>query len=210
MRIRGEMARSAPNTSILVLSIVLHLLVYVAWPKGGDPVATPAERNAVAIFFIDPLPQRLEPSKPSRALSVGPSRRSDSRPSARQAESVNPAPMTLIAPESPGPAPSADLAGIAKSSVGAIDRELRQAGPALPLKAPVFQSSKFEQAMSAAYIDRSPPKQEELVLDDGRRVTRIGDHCYVMDSPLNTRGRDQIQKGSPVMARKCWQVGLAK
>jgi hypothetical protein len=198
------------QASILLLSIALHLLAYLAWPKGGHPLAAVEERNPVAIFFVEQPAVRALPKIPSRPDHSRSIDRPGIKAPERQADQPVQAAISLIEPAAPEPAPVQDLVGLAKRSAGGIDRELRQSRPAQPHKEPVFQSSKLEQAISAAYVDRSPPKQEELVLDDGRRVTRIGDHCYVMDSPLNTRGRDQIQKGSPVMARKCWQVGLAK
>jgi hypothetical protein len=218
------------QAGILLLSIALHLIVYMAWFSGGPlPAPAPLE-NGKPVAFLVIIPTQKAPSAQQSPVATSPaatsieqSPRRHSRPVAPQTDTAVATPeprpdsaaeaaMTLVDKAAPGPAPVQDLRGLAKGSVGTIDRELRHgagAGPALKVtQQAVYQGSRLEKSIAAAYIDRSPPKQEELVLDDGRRVTRIGNICYTKDTALRPRGRDQIQNGSPTFAFKCWQVGL--
>jgi hypothetical protein len=206
------------GTSILLLSILLHLLAYMAWPKRAplDAGADLGKSNTFAIFVTvpqlpEPVPAVQMPA-PSIARRPGLSKYSPANSApAPQAESPTPG-MTPLAMEpvhtNNDHSSVQDLAGTAKLAAGKLDRDMRNTGPRPAPTVPVFQGSRLEQGIAAAYVDRSPPKWEELVLDDGRRVTRIGKHCYGKDSPLYTRGIDQIKHGAQTFALKCWQLGV--
>ncbi len=109
----------------------------------------------------------------------------------------------------PNPAPIHEqLIADFKRDVGQIDRDLRRQSLNTAERTPVLTPTAMARGIGAAYIDRTPPKQEEVVLSDGTRVTRIGNTCYMKDNGGRTRGLDHITRGIPTVARACWQAGL--
>lgn len=95
-----------------------------------------------------------------------------------------------------------------KRDGGNIDRELRRKTLNVAERTPELRGTAIARGIGAAYIDRTPPSQEEIVLSDGTRVTRIGNTCYMKDNSGRARGMDHISRGVPTVARECWQAGL--
>ena len=91
---------------------------------------------------------------------------------------------------------------------GNIDRELRGKTMNGAERTRELSGTALARGIGAAYIDRTPARQEEVVLTDGTRVTRIGNTCYMKDNGGRARGIDHISRGVQTVARDCWQAGL--
>ena len=118
-------------------------------------------------------------------------------PAVPEAEPVAP-------PEPPVASKSADeILGQARIDIGKIDRDVRKASPDMAVRNITLCQPKLETAIAGAYKERGPPKMEEVVLPDGRRMTRVGNMCAVKESNGLVGGRDVFKDGVKTRWQTC-------
>jgi hypothetical protein len=173
----------SPVLAILV-TIGIHLLIMIYWKMNGGrwlPAVALSETRTV-ITFIEPakprpVPPRISTPMQREVVTAKPPRvrplTSPDRPlAAPEAISTTTAPAT-----DPVPAPAinaADMLAQARRDVGKIDHELRGTGPLLSPNKPDSKQARLEQAMSEAFIDRSPAVlMDRYVAPDGVAITRV-------------------------------------
>jgi hypothetical protein len=88
-----------------------------------------------------------------------------------------PEPIQAPAPATAPPTPTfnaGDILAQARREVGKIDHELRGSAPPASLIRPDSKQARMEEAMSAAFIDRSPAVfMDRYVSADGVAITRV-------------------------------------
>ena len=198
-----------------------HVAAFLFWPA----VRRPAQEvdHATPTLWLLPVPTILE-AAPNRPQAVVASPKAVNRPRRTPVAHAPVRPTMVIDPVAapnaapalsadtsvaPNPTPLHDkLIADFKRAAAEIDHELHRTSRNMAERTPTLKGTAIARAISAAYIDRTPAKQEEIVLSDGTRVTRIGNTCYMKDNGGRTRGLDHIARGLPTMARECWQAGL--
>lgn len=190
----------------LILVVLVHLLVLYAWP-GAQPMGHPAgalhdssHDTPLDIVFVVPAPTPL----PVRQAPTAAPRTPVPKRAAMQRDLAQPQPpVTLITPPPAAePALEAALSAVthdtlrqsALAAAGAIDRQLRKESLDLGQRA-LLRAGQPERGIAAALVPRGPDQIEELVMADGRRISRVGNKCAYKESNALTRGRDVIQHG---------------
>ncbi|CAN5187349.1 hypothetical protein BH11PSE11_BH11PSE11_19740 [soil metagenome] len=158
--------------------------------RGDLPASASAptvkERKATPVTMEGPTKERL----PKDIRSTPPaSTASPVITTEQQVVEPNAAPLNLSADE---------ILQNSRNAIGKIDRELRQAYPVRsPIDKPLPQS-RFEQALSAAGVQRSLDT-ETIVLADGRRMTKVkgpnGTYCVISEVNNGADGRDSMKDG---------------
>jgi len=196
-------------------------------PASSTLLLVPMSPSGGTRQIIRPVPPRTPPVAVRTTRNVPLAQARPARPADSTVTSQAPLPAA-VAPDAarpsafdPPPLPNPDRSAAASNvplrdrliaefrrDGGSIDRQLRRNSVNPAVRTPEVKETAIASAIAAAYIDRAPARQEEVVLSDGTRVTRIGNICYMKDNGGRTRGMDHISRGTPTVARACWQAGL--
>ncbi|MFM9434056.1 hypothetical protein ACFDR9_001104 [Janthinobacterium sp. CG_23.3] len=210
------------------LTLAIHLALLYAWTL-SRPTPPPAQQPAEPgnpIQWLRLAPPTAAPALP--ALPALPARRVAGRPPAlprAAAATLLPVPLAATAPaatvqaavaERAAPAPRIDdILQQAKRDVGAIDRQLRKAGPGLRFSAPANTPQTRLAKGFADAADAVPnrwfeaPKVQELIDPAGERRRRHkvvgagGTYCVTFDGVQTPNGRDIIKNGLPSKTTNC-------
>ncbi|MES2316732.1 MAG: hypothetical protein V4631_04490 [Pseudomonadota bacterium] len=185
--------------------MTLHVAGVLCWPKRGMDTAGPARARQMEIAFVKLAPA-LAPA-PAGTQPVPPRQR-PLRPSTRAIRLIAapPAPMEAVAPEETPAAPqksAEDILAQAKRDVGKIDRDLRKASLDMALRNLVIGPTRSELLIGAAFKERGPPRIVEEVMSDGRRRSRVGNSCAVMESNGLVGARDVFRDGVKTKWSRC-------
>lgn len=169
-------------------------IVFFATPVvPSAPLPTPSSDVALAR-------QRQKDGAPRLAITIAP---------ATVAPAPPPAPPTITpsvtAPVlTPIDAGEADrILSQARRDAGRIDRELREEGLTMADRKRAIGPSKFERLMADAFIERGPPRMEEHVMADGRRVSKVGKMCAYKEANGLTGARDVFKDGTKTRWETC-------
>lgn len=210
-------ARPSRRHGVFCLIAIAHLGAVLFWPALKQLAPAPGPDQARSTLWLLPTPDSAAApqNKLPLAVAAAPELAHKNRhmPLVRARERAvrpNAAPATSAAISvalEPAPMHARLIAGF-KRDGGNIDRELRGKTMNGAERTPELRGSALARGIGAAFIDRTPASQEEVVLTDGTRVTRIGNTCYMKDHGGRARGMDHISRGVPTVARDCWQAGL--
>ncbi len=214
--------RKTPLWNGLVISVSLHLFAVISWwTMPHPPALQEADRHPLIVQLMPVAPPRqagptdqipdvpVVPEATSTPKQIAPSRIAPPLP-ANETPPPAVAPVEGNKPIEAVPAPAmpsaADMLQNAKRDIGKIDRELRKAYPRLPEAVPDSVQSKLEKGIAAAAKSQTTTI-EELVLGDGRRMTKVtgpaGSYCAYKEHNGLTGGRDVIQQGVRTMVTTC-------
>ena len=187
----------------LLLIVAIHIAALWCWPqRHPDPGA--ARSGEMAITFVAVAAPARSAAKPTPVAAV-----------TRHAAKLTAPPKLgmILIPSLPAPTPTPvpapvqksadDIIGQARRDVGKIDRELRAASLDTAQRTLIFTSSKLERGLAGAFVNRGPPQVVEDVMNDGRRVSRIGNKCYYMESNGLVGGRDVFRDGIRTVFKNC-------
>ena len=196
----------------LALIVTLHVLVLVFWPKAPPEEAHRPATGAIAIRFV-PIPKTASEPAPTPALT-----RAQGIRQPRKAAVPAPA-MTIVAPaitllipppplETPADVPPVasgdDILKQARRDVGKIDRALRKESLDMAVRNMKLTAPKIERVLGGAYAGGGNGMQiEELVMADGRRMSRIGNVCVYKESNGLVGGRDVFRDGVKTKVASC-------
>ena len=120
--------------------------------------------------------------------------------------------MTIVPPAHP-PAPAEAITAVersyddiveqAKLDVGNIDKELRKQRLDPGQRNTQFGPTKRERLIAGAMRPHGPLAQVETILPDGRRMTRVGNNCAVMESNSLVGARDVFKDGVKTKWSRC-------
>lgn len=154
------------------------------------------------LTFILPPKPAAEPTPPPRSATAARAVIQPTRRAPPQAITIVPAaPATPAAAAAPDPfaVPEKNLGDVARASVGDAIKALRKETPHAFLRS--------EQSGSAMARALGRPgggtELEEVVLPDGRRMTRVRGYCVVMDAPGGSGGRDVFRDGVKARTVTC-------
>lgn len=128
-----------------------------------------------------------------------------------QAEAITvPPPAAASSPAAalpdPFAAPERSLGDVARASVGDAIKALRKESPHAFLGSEQSGSA-IARALAKAGGGVGGPGLEEMVLQDGRRMTRVraggSTYCVVMDAPGGSGGRDVFRDGAKARTVTC-------
>lgn len=189
----------------LLLIVALHAVGVVYWPQRLPAAAGTSPARATTIAFVSIAPATRVPAGPAAPSAVVPQR-------VRKRPAPPPPAMRLIAPQPAAPeaqasAPvqksAADIVVQARRDVGKIDRDLRAASLDMAQRTLVFSPSKRERLLGGAHAERGPPQVVEQVMNDGRRVSRIGGMCFYKESNGLVGARDVFRDGVRTVWKGC-------
>ena len=160
-------------------STVLHLLVVWEPLHYYDASSKPDDRHDLVPFVVRLVsPYKEMPQQRPTVLETRPDSRKRKQPISRfpvaaqtRLDEEGEAADAPVAPTSSNPGVEA-MIETAKRNVGNIDKELRQAFPSRGLVPAQPPSSPLERGIASAGLSRSTTMQE-LVLGDGRRITKV-------------------------------------
>ncbi len=185
----------------------MHLLGILLWPGRVPTVDT--LRREMAITFIKLAPKLAVP--PTAAPRPG-VRQARARTEPAMPAIPAPAPMTIVPPVQAAPPVEAsialgrskdDIVDQAKLDVGKIDQELRKQRLDPGQRNTEFGPTKRERLIAGAMRQRGPLEQVETILPDGRRMTRVGNNCAVMESNSLVGARDVFKDGVKTKWSRC-------
>lgn len=185
----------------------MHIGALYFWP---GPVRTDdARRRETAVTFVALAPKPVvRPSAAARhAVRERPSRKAQSPPVLAE-----PTPMTVV-PSVPAAPPDEaniavarshdDIVDQAKLDVGKIDKELRKQRLDPGQRNTEFGPTRRERLIAGAMRHRGPLEQVETILPDGRRMSRVGNNCAVMESNGLVGARDVFKDGVKTKWSRC-------
>jgi hypothetical protein len=189
--------------------LFLHLALLLAW-RPALRSAPPAVPRGELTFILPPRPAAAVP--PPR--SVAPARvlpQAQRRSSEPQAITIAPPPP--IAPPAPATvadpfaAPDKSLSEIARGSVGDTMKALRKETPHAFLRTEQSDSAIARALAKAAGPASRGTALEEMVLPDGRRMTRVraggSTYCVAMESAGGAPGRDVFRDPPKARTMTC-------
>jgi hypothetical protein len=191
----------------LALIVAVHLLALLLWPQRAPERAVGKGRETAITFVLAPKPvQMATPPANVRGKSQPRVRVPVSAPvenAIRQLPTV-PDPDPIAEPEPAVVSKNVDeILGQARIDIGKIDREVRKASPDMAVRNVELHRPKLEMAIAGAFKERGPAKMEEVVLPDGRRMTRVGNMCAVKESNGLVGGRDVFKDGVKTRWQSC-------
>ncbi|MGB9990610.1 hypothetical protein [Pseudoduganella rhizocola] len=196
-----------PRHAWLAALLFLHLLVLLAWRPvlRQAPLAVP--RGELA-FILPPKPAPATPLPP-RSPAAARATQEPQRRSAPAAITVPPLPAASPAPAAVPDAfatPEKSLGEVARASVGDAMQALRKETPHAFLRSQ-HSGSAIARALARAGGSAGAAGLEEMVLPDGRRMTRVrtggSSYCVVMDAPGGSGGRDVFRDGAKARTVTC-------
>lgn len=183
----------------------VHIVAVYAWP-GRAPANMQVLQKEIAVTFVHIEPKKLAAPPPLAARAV------PVRPAPSKAVVREPAAVTIVPPAQP-PAPAEaitavergydDIVDQAKLDVGKIDKELRKQRLDPGQRNTQFGPTKRERLIAGAMRQRGPLAQVETILPDGRRMTRVGNNCAVMESNGLVGARDVFKDGVKTKWSRC-------
>jgi len=194
----------------LLFIVAFHVLAVWFLPspstsRGGPK--KPSESREIAISFVTPVPPARKPVNVAHTPA---------RPAARAPKRIpsEPALTFIPAPSEPEPAPAAvepvvpektaaDILQQAKSDIGKVDRDLRNASPNMALRKIELHPTKLESGIAGAFKERGPQRIEEIIGPDGRRITKVGNMCAFKESNGLVGGRDVFKDGVKTRWQSC-------
>jgi hypothetical protein len=201
--------------AIGIHAIAMHVL-FPGSPLTSIPASPNAERPALSVQLFPrqaDKPAISTSTSPSIATSqarvtprmtetnsrISPQSSSDSQTTTSANAKDAASEQNAAAPASAYPPISAeDILQSMRRDIGKIDRELRQAYPVRPKLDSPLPQSRFEQALSAAGVQRSL-ETETITLVDGRKMTRVkgpnGTYCVISEVSNGSDGRDSMKDG---------------
>ncbi|MES2325393.1 MAG: hypothetical protein V4633_24325 [Pseudomonadota bacterium] len=199
--------RRSSRLMALAAIAVVHIVAVYFWP-GRAPGNAHADRKELAITFVDLAPKEpaVAPAQPI-AVRAAPARRLPAKVAVPEPVAMTivpavqpPAPVETIAPVERG---MHDIMDQAKLDVGKIDKELRKQRLDPGQRNTQFGPTKRERLIAAAMHPRGPLEQVETILPDGRRMTRVGNNCAVMESNSLVGARDVFKDGVKTKWSRC-------
>ncbi|UGQ46580.1 hypothetical protein [Massilia endophytica] len=192
-----------PRHAWLAVLLILHIAALLAWQQGAR-IAPPALAARSELVFVMPPPARPVAVPPVQGRSAPQPKAPSARRMEPEAITVMPATPATPPPAEAAPALPADpfsdskpLAATARDAVGTAMKSLQKERPHAFLST-VQSAGTIERALAKA-AGTTGTRLEELVLPDGRRMTRVraggGTYCVVMDSPAGSAGRDVFRDG---------------
>lgn len=191
----------------LALIVAVHLLALLLWPQRAPERAVGKGRETAITFVLAPKPAQVV--KPPARLVGKPQARLRTRVAAPVENAIRlvptaPDPDPIAVPEPEVASKSADeILAQARMDIGKIDREVRKASPDMAVRTIQLHRPKLEMAIAGAFKERGPAKMEEVVLPDGRRMTRVGNMCAVKESNGLVGGRDVFKDGVKTRWQSC-------
>lgn len=191
----------------LALIVAVHLLALLLWPQRAPERAVGKGRETAITFVL--APKAVQVVKPAaRAIGQPPARRR--APAAAPVENaIRLVPTVPDAEPIAVPEPAvvsksaAQMLDQARIDIGKIDREVRKTSPDMAVRNIQLHRPKLETAIAGAYRERGPAKMEEVLLPDGRRMTRVGNMCAVKESNGLVGGRDVFKDGVKTRWQSC-------
>jgi len=169
--------------------------------------APPAVSRGELTFILPPKPASA-PLPPPRSAAAARATPEVQRRSAPAAITVRPPPAAAAAPAAvpdPFAAPEQSLSDMARASVGDAMKALRKETPHAFLRSEQSGSA-IARALARAG-GSGGTGLEEIVLPDGRRMTRVraggSTYCVVMDAPGGSGGRDVFRDGAKARTVTC-------
>ncbi len=200
---------------MLVAIMAMHALLLWLWPQWSPTESSSGARKIFITWIPSPPPTVTPPPKPKALAAQRPTR--PSRPAAiTQPAPVMPTqPEAVAAPARPvepaaitmpaAPDPFAEPAPVAgpKYDMSRIDREVRKESRDPAVRVTVLQAPKLERLLAGAKKQRGPAPIEELVLGDGRRVSKVGGMCASKKSSAMVGGNDPFRNGNHTVWQEC-------
>lgn len=197
-----------PRHAWLAALLVLHLVLLLAWRPvlRQSPLAVP---RGELTFILPP--------KPAAAPLLPPRSAAAARPAPPTVRRSGPLAITVLPPPAAAPAPSAvsdpfaapekSLSDMARASVGDAMKALRKETPHAFLRSEQSGSAMARALAKAGGSGGGGTGLEEVVLPDGRRMTRVraggSSYCVVMDAPGGSGGRDVFRDGVKARTVTC-------
>lgn len=196
--------RSSKLMALAAIAAVHIVAVYFL--PGKAPASMHTAQRELAVTFVVIVPKKPAVPQPLAARTV-PVRQAPAKVVVRE-----PAAMTIV-PPAPSPAPAEaitavergldDIVDQAKLDVGKIDQELRKQRLDPGQRNTQFGPTKRERLIAGAMRSRGPLEQIETILPDGRRMTRVGNNCAVMESNGLVGARDVFKDGVKTKWSRC-------
>ena len=198
-----------PRHAWLAALLVLHLVVLLAWRPVLRQAPLAVSRGELT-FILPPKPAPATLPPPPRSAAAARATPEVQRRSAPAAITVRPPPAAAAAPAAvpdPFAAPEQSLSAMARASVGDAMKALRKETPHAFLRSEQSGSAIARALAKAGGDARGGTELEEVVLPDGRRMTRVraggSTYCVVMDAPGGSGGRDVFRDGVKARTVTC-------
>ncbi len=193
---------------IAITAIVsMHVLVLVMWPGRVETIDTLRREMAITFVAIAPKPAAAPTGAPRPIVRQAPARKKVVRPAVAAPVFMTVVPPVQVAPPVDTSVPfersKDDIVDQAKLDVGKIDQELRKQRLDPGQRNTEFGPTKRERLIAGAMRHRGPLEQVETILPDGRRMTRVGNNCAVMESNSLVGARDVFKDGVKTKWSRC-------
>lgn len=193
----------------IVAIVVLHGLLFWLWPH-YRPHDSPVSAREVFVTLVSAKPKQVAP--PTRASARKPvaiTRRP--RPllqtSAPPEKLVEPVAMTMqsapSAPSEPDPFAEPTQAEKPKYDIAKVDKEVRRQSLNPAVRETVLQATRMERLIGGAKTQRGPAVVEELVMNDGTRVSKVGGMCARKKPSAMVGGLDPFRSGNETVWQQC-------